>query len=62
MAMKSIRNYVVCLFIAMSGLAGCGTTSGALLGGAAGYAIGGDTKSTVGGAVVGGILGHEMSR
>jgi osmotically inducible lipoprotein OsmB len=60
--MKSLRTCVVFLVIGMSGLAGCGTISGAVIGGAAGHAIGGDTTSTVGGAVLGGMIGNKVSR
>ena len=60
--MKSLRNSVIGLVIAMSCLAGCGTTSGAIIGGVTGYALGGDAASTVGGAVAGGIIGNARSR
>jgi osmotically inducible lipoprotein OsmB len=52
------------LAIAMGSLSltGCGTATGAVVGGAAGHAIGGDTASTVGGAVAGGVIGHELSK
>ena len=60
--MKSFATLVLTVVIASAGLSGCGTTSGAILGGAAGHAIGGDTRSTVGGAVVGGVIGHEMNK
>ena len=60
--MQSLRVLGALVVIATSVLSGCGTTSGALVGGAAGHAIGHDTKSTVGGAVVGGVIGHEMNK
>jgi osmotically inducible lipoprotein OsmB len=60
--MKWLRACALSLVIAMSGLAGCATTSGAVLGGYAGHKYGKDTTSTVGGAVLGGIIGHEIGK
>jgi outer membrane lipoprotein SlyB len=55
------------LFCALSmaavlGLSGCGTTSGAVVGGATGYALGGNTASTAAGAIAGGVIGHEREK
>jgi osmotically inducible lipoprotein OsmB len=63
-----MTKYVFAVAIALSTLAGCGSTNetlgtvgGAALGGAAGSAVsGGSTLGTVGGAAVGGIIGHEV--
>jgi osmotically inducible lipoprotein OsmB len=60
--MKLIRACVVTLVVALSGLAGCATVGGAMVGGAAGHKYGGDATSTVGGAVIGGMIGHQISK
>ncbi len=60
--MNSMRVWTFFLVIAASGLAGCVTAAGAIVGGAAGHKIGGDTTSTIGGAVVGGMIGHEIAK
>jgi len=60
--MKTFRTLFASLLITASALSGCATTTGAVLGGAAGHAIGKDTTSTVGGAVLGGMIGHEMAK
>ena len=44
--MKKVRMSVVCLVLAVSSLAGCATTAGAVLGGTAGHKYGGDATST----------------
>jgi osmotically inducible lipoprotein OsmB len=58
--MRTLRYWIAGLTIAVAGLSGCATTTGAVLGGMAGHAVGGTTASTVGGAVVGGIIGNGM--
>jgi len=60
--MKKVRMSVVCLVLAVSSLAGCATTAGAVLGGTAGHKYGGDATSTVGGAVIGGMIGHQIGK
>ncbi len=44
------------------GLAACGTTSGAVVGGVAGAAAIGSAPAVVGGAIVGGVVGHEIHK
>ena len=58
--MRSCRTFALSLVIAASTLAGCATTTGAVLGGAAGHAIGKDRTSTAAGAIAGGVIGHEI--
>jgi osmotically inducible lipoprotein OsmB len=48
--------------VALVTLNGCGTTSGAVVGGVAGAAAGGTVPAAVGGAVVGGVVGHEINK
>ena len=50
-------------------IAGCswdkrdtGTAVGAVAGGIAGHALGGDTASTVAGAAIGGVAGNQLSK
>lgn len=60
------------LFIAMTviSLAACGnmnhtqknTTAGAAIGGAAGYMLGGNTATTLGGAALGGVIGSQVNK
>lgn len=38
------------------------TVTGAVIGGAAGNLIGGDTASTLGGAALGGVIGSQVER
>lgn len=57
--MNRFRNGLIAIILA-TGLTGCVTLAGAVVGGAAGHAIGGDAASTVAGAVVGGVVGHKM--
>ncbi len=60
--MKRLGAWTACLLFVLFALGGCVTTAGAIVGGAAGQKIGGDTASTVGGAVLGGIIGHEIAK
>jgi osmotically inducible lipoprotein OsmB len=62
--MKTIRFFCCAMTMAIGviTLYGCGTTSGAVVGGVAGAAAGGSVVSTVGGAVVGGVIGHEINK
>ena len=60
------------LVIAMTiiSLAACGnmnrtqknTTAGAAIGGAAGYMLGGNTATTLGGAALGGVIGSQVNK
>lgn len=58
------------LLAAALGLSGCagmnqqerGTTTGAVVGGAAGAVLGGGVLGTAAGAVVGGVIGHEVTK
>ena len=43
-------------------LSGCGTASGAVVGGVAGAATIGSAPAVVGGAIVGGVVGHEIHK
>ena len=51
-------------------LAACGhmsrtqknTTTGAAIGGAAGYMLGGNTATTLGGAALGGVIGSQVNK
>jgi osmotically inducible lipoprotein OsmB len=60
--MKFFRACAVSVVVALSGLAGCATVGGAMVGGAAGQKYGGDTTSAIGGAVIGGMIGHQISK
>ena len=60
--MKLIRTGVLLAMVSVLGLSGCGTTSGAVIGGATGYALGGNAASTAAGAIAGGVIGHQRSR
>jgi osmotically inducible lipoprotein OsmB len=60
--MKLVRALAVSVVVAVSGLAGCATVGGAMVGGAAGHKYGGDTTTTVGGAVLGGMIGHQIGK
>jgi len=61
-AMKMLRAGLIVSLLSLAALTGCGTTSGAVVGGATGYALGGDAASTAAGAVAGGVIGHERAR
>ena len=58
--MRPFRTIALSLVIATSALAGCATTTGAVLGGVAGHAIGKNRTSTAAGAIAGGVIGHEI--
>lgn len=62
--MKVVKQLACAFVIGTAALAtsGCGTTSGAVVGGVTGAAVGGSTAATVGGAVVGGVIGHELNK
>ncbi len=68
--MKSVLFRTVIALAAVSSLAACGsmspqqrnTVTGAVIGGAAGNLIGGDTASTLGGAALGGVIGSQVER
>ncbi len=60
--MTFVRTGLALAMAAMMGLAGCGTTSGAVIGGATGYALGGNVASTAAGAIAGGVIGHQRER
>ena len=38
------------------------TTTGAAIGGAAGYMLGGNTATTLGGAALGGVIGSQVNK
>ena len=38
------------------------TTAGAAIGGAAGYMLGGNTATTLGGAALGGVIGSQVNK
>ena len=67
--MKLIGKSLVIAMTVMS-LAACGnmnrtqknTTAGAAIGGAAGYMLGGNTATTLGGAALGGVIGSQVNK
>ena len=69
--MKTMQRFALSAFVAVVGLTGCAgmstqdknTAIGAGVGGVAGAVLtGGSTVGTIGGAAVGGIIGHEVDK
>ena len=71
--MKTIRQYSIntvaaaAVLLALGGCSGMsrqdqGTATGAVIGGGAGYLLGGGVLGTAAGAAVGGVIGHETTK